>query len=252
MKSTRHHITLLLTLVGGVLLALQDPLFNADAVTVPQPARVTGRIELLNSKIKSRNGKPDAGGVVVWLEPLDGNALHGPRAKQKIIQRGKRFSPHVIAVERGTEIDFPNLDPFFHNVFSLFDGKRFDLGLYASGESRPVLFNRAGISFIFCNIHPQMSAIVVAVDTPFFAVSDQNGNVTINDVPEGRYQVKVWHERTGDQELQAQSRTVRVSGQSFDLGALRLSEAGYMPRPHSDKHGQSYENERNKPAYKHP
>jgi plastocyanin len=200
-----------------------------------------------------RNGQIDASGVVVWLESLDGNSPRGPRARPKIIQRGKRFSPHVMAVERSTEVAFPNLDPFFHNVFSLFDGKRFDLGLYASGESRPVVFNRVGISYIFCNIHPQMSAIVVTLDTPYFAVSDHHGDVTINDVPEGRYQLKVWHERTNDQELAAQSRPVRVvAGSNFDLSVIRLSESGYMPRPHKNKHGEQYDNERIKPAYRRP
>ncbi len=252
MKLISHSIPLWFRSLCGVLLLWPQPGLRVTAGPAPPRVKVTSHVELLNSKMKSREGKPDVSGVVVWLEPLDGNAMQGPRARQKIIQRNKRFLPHVIVVERGTEIDFPNLDPFFHNVFSLYDGKRFDLGLYASGESRPVLFNRAGISYIFCNIHPQMNAIVMALDTPYFAVSDQHGNVTINDVPEGRYQLKVWHERASDQELQAQARTVRVSGGHADLGALRLNEAGYMPRPHSNKHGQSYDNERNQPTYKHP
>lgn len=240
-------LRLILMLIVPVLAA--GDLSSGDAG--PQRARVTGRVELLNSKVK-RNGRVDASGVVVWLEPLDDSSVRGPRTRQKIIQTGKRFIPHVLAVERGTEVDFPNLDPFFHNVFSLYDGKRFDLGLYASGESRPVLFNRAGVSFIFCNIHPQMSAIVVTLDTPYFAVTDQQGSFAISEVPEGRYQLKVWHERTNDQELQAQSRVVRVSGSSCDPGAIRLSEAGYVSRPHQNKHGEPYDNERNKPAYRRP
>ncbi|MFN7944248.1 MAG: hypothetical protein U0Z53_02630 [Blastocatellia bacterium] len=221
------------------------------AGAMPQRARVAGTVELLNSKAR-KNGRVDARGVAVWLEPLDGKVARGPLTRQKIIQTGKRFIPHVLVVERGTEVDFPNLDPFFHNVFSLFDGKRFDLGLYASGETRPVLFNRVGISFIFCNIHPQMSAIVVAVETPYFAVTDQQGSFVINDVPEGRYQLRVWHERTSNQELQAQSRTVRVAGANFDPGPIRLNEAGYVSRPHQNKHGREYDNERNNPAYKRP
>ncbi|HZS09976.1 MAG TPA: hypothetical protein VFD58_34430 [Blastocatellia bacterium] len=250
----KSHRTILLALI---ITAFMPPLNSAPVVAgggkAPAQVRVTGRVELLNSKVKARNGNVDASGVVVWLEPLDGNGSRGPRARQKLLQRGKRFTPHVMAVERGTEIDFPNLDPFFHNVFSLYDGKRFDLGLYASGETRPVVFNRVGVSYIFCNIHPQMSAIVVTLDTPYFAVSDQGGNVTINDVPEGRYQLKVWHERTSDEELAAQSRVVRLAaGSSADLGAIRLNEAGYMPRPHQNKHGGQYDNEHDKPVYKRP
>jgi len=196
--------------------------------------------------------------VVVWLESIEGDSPRGPRTRQKILQLGKRFKPHVMSVERGTEVYFPNLDPFFHNVFSLYEGKRFDLGLYASGETHPVTFNRVGISYIFCNIHPRMSAIVVTVATPYFATSDEEGAVTINNVPEGHYQLKVWHERTGDEELAAQSRAVRVAAGSaaagaatgYDLGLIRLNEAGYMLQPHKNKHGGQYDSEHSKPSYK--
>lgn len=223
------------------------------ATEVPRHSNITTRIELLNSRVKTRSGQIDASGVVVWLESLDGSSARGSRAQAKIVQRGKRFTPHIIAVERGTEVDFPNFDPFFHNVFSLYGGKRFDLGLYASGETRPVLFNRAGISYIFCNIHPQMSAIVVTLDTPYYALSDQSGEVTIADVPEGRYQLKVWHERSNDEELAAQSRSLRVTaGRNVDLGVIRLNETGYLPQPHRNKYGGQYDNENNKPAYKRP
>ncbi len=227
--------------------------FTGDTVKKNAEVKVTARVELLNSRVKALNGNIDASGVVIWLDSIEGNNSRGSRMQQRIIQRGKRFTPHVLAVERGTEVYFPNLDPFFHNVFSLYEGKRFDLGLYASGETRPVIFNRVGISYIFCNIHPQMSAIVVALATPYFAISDEDGGVTINNVPEGRYQLKVWHERTSDEELAAQSRAVRVAAGAvggLDLGIIRLNEAGYMPQPHKNKHGGQYDNEHSKPSYK--
>ncbi len=215
-----------------------------------QRARLTAHIELLNSKVTARNGKADVSGVVVWLE-APGVSARPNRPRQKLNQRGKRFLPHVMVVEKGSEVDFPNSDPYFHNVFSLFNGKRFDLGLYASGESRPVLFNRVGVSYIFCNIHPLMSAIVVALDTPFYAISDPHGDLVINDVPEGRYELKVWHERSTPQELGNITRTIQVATTGkLDLGVLRINEAGYIPQPHPNKHGQAYDNERNKPAYK--
>ncbi len=215
-----------------------------------QRARLTAHIELLNSNVTARNGKADVSGVVVWLE-APGLSARPNRPRQKLNQRGKRFLPHVMVVEKGSEVDFPNSDPYFHNVFSLFNGKRFDLGLYASGESRPVLFNRVGVSYIFCNIHPLMSAIVVALDTPFYAISDPRGDLVINDVPEGRYELKVWHERSTPQELGNITRTIQVAAAGkMDLGVLRINEAGYIPQPHPNKHGQAYDNERNKPAYK--
>ena len=259
------------------------PYVTGHSVKTHAEVKVTARVELLNSRVKARNGKIDASGVVVWLESIDGDSPRGPRTPQKILQIGKRFKPHVMAVERGTEVYFPNLDPFFHNVFSLYEGKRFDLGLYASGETRPVVFNRIGISYIFCNIHSQMSAIVVTVATPYFATSDEEGAVTINNVPEGHYQLKVWHERTSDEELAAQSRVVRVATGAaaagaaapgvatagatapgaaatgaaatgaalrYDLGLIRLNEAGYMLQPHKNKHGGQYDSEHSKPSYK--
>ncbi len=217
----------------------------------PQRARVTARIELQNSKAKSQNGKIDASGVVIWLEAPGISSGKPARQRLRMDQRGKRFIPHLLVVERGAEVDFPNSDPYFHNVFSVFNGKRFDLGLYASGESRPVLFNRAGVSQIFCNIHPQMSAVIVTVDTPYFAQSDQSGNVNLSDIPEGRYQLNVWHERATSQELSALKKTVNISGNiTLDLGVIRINEAGYIPAQHPNKHGEHYDNERNRPAYK--
>jgi len=239
------------------------PAVTGHSVKTPAEIKVTARVELLNSRVKARDGKIDASGVVVWLESLEGASPRGPLTRQKILQRGKRFTPHVMAVERGAEVYFPNLDPFFHNVFSLYEGKPFDLGLYASGETRPVIFNRVGISYIFCNIHPRMSAIVVTLATPYFGISDKEGVVAISNVPEGRYQLKIWHERTSDEELTAQSRVVRVAAGAaaagaaaagaatgYDLGLIRLNEAGYMLQPHKNKHGGQYDNENSKPSYK--
>ncbi|MBL8169707.1 MAG: hypothetical protein JNJ50_16235 [Acidobacteria bacterium] len=214
---------------------------------------VKGRVELINSRMKTKNGRLDASGVVVWLTPLDAGAVRtGPRQRRIINQRNKRFLPHVVAVEAGSEVDFPNDDPFFHNVFSIYNGKRFDLGLYASGETRPVNFNRPGVSYIFCNIHPQMSAVVVAVDTPYFTLSESSGALSIPNVPEGRYRLSVWHERAKPETLAALTRQVQLSGAGLDLGVIQVSEEGYVPRPHANKHGQEYDNELNRPAYRKP
>jgi plastocyanin len=257
MSLLRYSFLLLLTALGSfpvvadLAWAVSALSYGYAANTAATTCRVTARIELLNLKVKDRR-KADAGGVVVWLDPLDGPAPRAQRPRQRMDQRGKRFIPHVVAVQRGSEVDFPNNDPFFHNVFSLYNGKRFDLGLYASGESRPVLFNRPGVSHIFCNIHPQMSAVVVALDTPYFGVSDRAGNVAVADVPEGRYTLRVWHERTKPAELDALTRQVRITPAAADLGVIRLSEEGYVPQPHPNKHGQDYDNERNRPPYRRP
>lgn len=242
------------------LLFLLQPLFILPhALCLPSFSAtgfVKGRIELTNPRIKARPGKPgnlDASGVVVWLNQLDGAPPRsGSRQKRSITQRNKRFIPHVIAVEAGSEVGFPNEDSFFHNVFSIYNGKRFDLGLYAGGETRPVHFSRPGVSYIFCNIHPQMSAVVVSVETPYFAMTDQNGDFTIPNLSEGRYQLSVWHERAKPENLAALTRIVQVKAPGLELGKISVSEEGYIPRAHPNKHGQDYDRASDRPGYRRP
>jgi plastocyanin len=241
-------VVVLCALAIGLLLVLSE-----QVRTYAWQGTVKGRVELINVKTKGRNWKIDASGVVVSLEsPAGARPRSTGHTRRTLTQRDKLFIPHVMAVEVGTEVHFPNEDPFFHNVFSIFNGKRFDLGLYASGESRPVYFNRPGVSYIFCNIHPQMSAVVLALNTPYFAVSDPGGNFSISVVPEGNYRLQVWHERATAQQLAAQARGVRVGSAGTDLGIIRLSEEGYIPRPHQNKYGEDYDLKRNKPTYRKP
>ena len=103
-----------------------------------------------------------------------------------LAQKNKAFDPSLLVITKGSSVEFPNRDPWFHNVFSLFNGKRFDLGLYEAGSSRTVHFDREGISYIFCNIHPEMSAVVVVLGTPYFSVTNKDGEFTIQNVPPGR------------------------------------------------------------------
>ena len=107
-------------------------------------------------------------------------------------QRNLTFSPHVLAVRVGTTVEFPNRDRVFHNVFSFHDGKRFDLGMYPVGTVRHVTFGKPGLSRIFCNIHPNMAAYVMAVDSGYFAVSDASGRFVIAAVPPGTYTYHAW------------------------------------------------------------
>jgi len=248
---TSFHVCLVITVPALFILSACAALSQTPAV---MRCTVQGRIQILNPGIKPQKGMADAGGVAVWLVSPEGTAMpedrHIPRRKMEQVE--KRFVPHVMVVQTGTEIDFPNSDPFFHNVFSVYDGKPFDLGLYASGESRPVRFDRLGVSYIFCNIHPQMSAVVVAVETPYFTVSTQDGAFAIRNVPPGNYGLRLWHERSSEQQLAAQRRVLSLESAVMDLGVIRLDEVGYILKAHKNKHGEDYEDERNLPAYRRP
>ncbi len=131
---------------------------------------------------------PDA---VVWLEAPDAPRPSSP-VPAVLEQRQLQFVPHVLVVQVGTEVRFPNDDRVFHNVFSYHEGKRFDLGLYPVGAVKDVDFNQPGLSRIFCNIHPQMAAYVMVVDTPYFAVTDEAGRFAIDHVPAGSYPYHAW------------------------------------------------------------
>lgn len=189
----------------------------------------------------TRGDSTDAGSVVVWLKPLDSDPPlpHAPRLA-RLDQYHKSFDPHVLVVEVGSIVQFPNRDLFFHNVFSLFNGKRFDLGLYEAGTSHSVHFDRAGVSFLFCNIHPEMSAVVIAVDTPYYGISDRSGRIAISGVPSGRYELHVWYERSLPEDLQALTRTVNITDSTRAFETIRLTENPNFTFAHKNKFGQDY------------
>jgi plastocyanin len=118
-----------------------------------------------------------------------------------IEQRNQTFVPHVLAVQIGTTVDFPNHDPMLHNVFSASPAKKFDLGMYDQGETRSETFPRPGVVRIGCNVHPKMEAFVVVHTTPWVAVTNASGDYTVNGVPEGAHQLRVWHETLEERSL---------------------------------------------------
>ena len=184
-------------------------------------------------------GDSGSGDVVVWLTPVQGGGRFTAGPVARLTQKNKTFVPHVVAVMQGTEIEFPNQDLFFHNVFSIHQGKTFDLGLYESGAARKVRFSQAGVSYIFCNIHPQMSAVVVVLRTRYFALSDTEGNFQINHVPPGRYKLAVWYEQTAEAELQSQARELEVAPGSNEISRIILHSSD-APKEHPGKDAESH------------
>lgn len=138
----------------------------------------------------ARVGRKPMPNVVVWV---DAPALSkAADVKPVLDQRNFTFYPHVLAIQVGTTVEFPNHDRVFHNVFSFHEGKRFDLGLYPTGTVRRLTFDKAGLSMLFCNIHPKMFAYIMAVNSPYFAVSDETGRFTIRGVPSGSHVYHAW------------------------------------------------------------
>src|SRR6266436_4385532 len=223
MRLTRNCWPLLLLISAGFVCA--------------EDVTVTARVALVNGADGGRSH--EAGNVVLWLTPAaetpDSPAAEAMQ-RARLAQHNKNFEPHVVVVPVGSVVAFPNHDPFFHNVFSLFEGKRFDLGLYEAGSTRDVHFDKPGISYIFCNIHPEMSAVVIALDTPYYGISDSRGQVVIAHVPSGKYTLRVWYESALPETLKTMTREVTVSEDSSTLGVLRLAEAN-LPITHKNLYG---------------
>src|SRR5271170_8048786 len=221
---------------------------NADLKGVD----LKGKVQL------TRNGRHlnDASKVVVWLTPV-GTTPAPPPPQQtppipQLVQKNKSFQPSLLVIPAGGQVEFPNRDPFFHNVFSLFDGKRFDLGLYESGTTQFVKFDKPGISFIFCNIHAQMSAVVIALNTPYYAISNGHGEISIGNVIPGRYQMHVFHSSVSPDVLRAAEKEITVTpGETF-LGSFSLAESN-LELAHKNKYGRDYDPPQpDSPAYARP
>jgi len=205
-----------------------------------RPESNTGEVHL--HLVPPQSGKHRAIPAVVWLEPQAGTPVlafpaHG---HYTLLQKNRMFTPHLQVIPVGSVVQFPNADPFFHNVFSLFDGRRFDLGLYEAGSSRSVTFSREGVSYIFCNIHPEMSAVVLTLSTPLYAVETLGSVFVLRDVPPGDYKLNLWVEGVPQPTLDNLQRHVHVPSHAIDLGDVSVP-AGKSSLDHSNKFGGVYD-----------
>jgi plastocyanin len=215
---------------------------------------VRGRVEVIrgaksdekkNAVSKAR--PPAIPATVVWLTAVAGGGVEltpptpGQGTNPRLVQKNKSFEPHLLVVPAGSMVEFPNRDPFFHNVFSLFEGKRFDLGLYEAGTTRVVRFDRPGISYIFCNIHPEMSGVVITMGTPLYAIANADGQVSIADVPYGRYMLHIWSEGMGPENEKPLTREITIAENATSLGVIRVPEANGQRMAHKNKYGREYD-----------
>lgn len=190
-------------------------------------AQVTGRVRVV--------GRPGRMPVptILYAESLNGRAPARP-GHYKLVQRNKTFMPRVLAVPVGSTVDFPNEDPIFHNAFSLARPNPFDLGLYRSGASKSRVFSETAIYRVFCNIHPQMTAVILVLPTSHITEADSAGTFRF-DLPPGRYRLTAWSERS-----QPAVAEISVSSGAVAVPDLELDESKFIETPHKNKFGQDY------------
>jgi plastocyanin len=143
-------------------------------------------------KVQDSSGKPlpDA---VVFLESPAAKAAAKPTTGVEIEQVARQFQPAVSVVATGSSVTFPNHDTVRHHVYSFSPTKTFELKLYSGVPANPVLFDRSGVAILGCNIHDNMVAWVLVVDTPYFGKTGADGTLTLNNVPNGSYTLRTWH-----------------------------------------------------------
>ena len=215
--------------VVAVALACLVPVARAQA---PEGGTVTGRVTLakrirgvpLPSNVyqpravsrRRSEPTPEIRNVVVYLK----NAVFPgelPTTRTQIRQTNEAFSPRVVAITRGSTIDFPNGDPIFHNVFSLSAAATFDLGRFPKGASRSRVFERPGLVKVYCHLHSHMSATILVLDHPYFTLPGHDGAFAIDGVPDGRYTLVAWHERVGERSSVIEVRGGRATSVDLSL-----------------------------------
>jgi plastocyanin len=207
--------------------ALIVPLLAAPAVL--RAGAITGKVELVD---KGGRKATDLSDVVVYV---DGARVKPKPATATMVMKGKAFNPRVVVVPVGGTVQFPNEDPIFHNAFSVSGDNRFDMELYKRPKVGAFTFQHPGIVKVYCNIHPQMSAVVLVRDNPLFTKAAVDGSFTIENVPAGKYVVKAWHERGGEA-----GKEVTVTDAGTVQARFTLDGSTYKSVPHKNKFGKDY------------
>ena len=190
---------------------------------------VRGGVELVD---KGGRKAIDLSDVVVFV---DGVKVKPRPARTTVVMNGKSFTPRVVVVPVGGTVEFPNEDPIFHNVFCVSGDNRFDLDLYKRPKKGAWTFQHPGVVRVYCNIHPQMSGVILVRDNPYYAKAAADGSFAIEDVPAGRYLLKAWQERAGEV-----SQEITVPAQGEVATRLTLDASGFKQVPHKNKFGKDY------------
>jgi len=170
---------------------------TAVAASIVLMLSVAGRANDIKGKV-SVQGIKSAENIAVYVDAIPDKKFDAPKEHVVVDQRKMTFVPHVVAVQQGTTVDFLNSDPVGHNVYwpSISGNKKLshNLGTWPKGEKKPFQFNDLGVASLLCNVHPEMSGYIVVAPTPYFAVTDKDGNFEIKNIPAGKYTLKTWSE----------------------------------------------------------
>jgi hypothetical protein len=185
--------------------------------------------------VVDKGGKPatDPQETVIWIDDVK---LKPKPSRATITMRGKAFVPRVAVIGVGGTVDFPSEDPILHNVFSVSGENRFDLDLYKRPKSGSWTFTAPGIVRVYCNIHPQMSAVVVVRDNPYFVKAGADGGFVLEGVPAGKHVLKAWHERGGE----SSTEVVVPAGDGHVSAELQLDASTFKRASHKKKDGKDY------------
>ena len=214
--------------LSAVLLVLTSCAFPLAA-----QGAVSGRVTLTE---RAGEQSADIGNSVIYLVPTGAASGRIAPTSASIAMNGRTFVPRVQVVTPGSRVDFPNQDPFSHNIFSTAPGAAFDLGLYPSGRSKDALFRRAGVFPVYCNIHPRMTAFVVVAPSRHLAMAGADGRWTIANVPAGSYTLHIWHERARETTQPVQVAAAGQSGVDVTVDAR-----GFRFEQHKNKFGREYD-----------
>ncbi len=179
---------------------LRGPLLWTLAGLLTVQPVAAGTIE---GHVRRAGSSADLSNFVISVEDIEG-PFPAPERPAVMEQKDLQFVPHVLAIQVGTTVEFPNSDPLSHNVFSISEAKRFNLGLYSRGMLRRLKFERPGVVDLLCNVHLEMSGFIVVVKNPYFARTSSDGAFRIDGIPAGRHQLHYWHERLPPQVLTVQ------------------------------------------------
>ncbi len=196
-------------------------------------ASVSGRVAF----VTKRGQHPIVDETVVWLEPVGStHAARRSAATFTMTTRGKTLIPHVLLIPTGSTVNFPNQDPISHNLFSLSTGNDFDLGLYRAGTGKAHTFNTSGIVNVYCNVHPNMSAVIHVIATPYYGLVQRDGTFSLSDVQPGRYDAVAWNEIGGAARLGP----VEVTAGGVANLSISLDSRGERATGHLNKFGKPY------------